>query len=318
MKSDRETYYKNYERRFWKTSRRPEVVQNCAPKQVWIWSKLDNSSVLYRRRMERRINFRAEEYTLPRDEKENCAIGWIESDARFGPVSGHKSLQKHTEDRALKVTFHLYSKIKPLLGLELWTGFEKYVQRGNGRSKKKKELRGNPLQKRDQYWNRHQQAIGTFFRWNKESGSTLKWKDPRTLIASRCQNSLLNYFDTRELVEKKMPEFLMIELFEKCKDVSIRGFSRYWSDEIKEKLSMAPYWSAETWIDVLSKGGGTEEKVSILFGKNSCTFEPFKITQEKLILEMLVSILQCKTMYCYQRILPSTCITSETERNCDQ
>ena len=27
------------------------------------------------------------EYTLPRDEKENCAKGWIESDARFGPGS---------------------------------------------------------------------------------------------------------------------------------------------------------------------------------------------------------------------------------------
>ena len=36
--------------------------------------------------------------------------------------------------------------------------------------------------------------------------------------------------------------------------------------------------------------------------KNSCTFEPFKVIQEKLILEMLVSILHCKTMYCYQRI----------------
>ena len=58
------------------------------------------------------------EHTLPRDEKENCAKGWIESDARFGPVSDMK-FAKHTEDTALKLKFLLYSKIKPLLGLEL-------------------------------------------------------------------------------------------------------------------------------------------------------------------------------------------------------
>ena len=36
--------------------------------------------------------------------------------------------------------------------------------------------------------------------------------------------------------------------------------------------------------------------------EESCTFEPFKVIQEKLILEMLVSILHCNTMHCYQRI----------------
>ena len=33
------------------------------------------------------------EHASPRDEKEHCAKGWIESDARFGPVSDTKSLQ---------------------------------------------------------------------------------------------------------------------------------------------------------------------------------------------------------------------------------
>ena len=47
-----------------------------------------------------------------------------------------------------------------------------------------------------------------------------------------------------------MPEFLKNELED----------SRYWSDEIKEKLSMAPCWSAEKWIDVLAKGGGQKKR----------------------------------------------------------
>ena len=59
------------------------------------------------------------EYTLPRDEKENCAKGRIQSDARFGPVSDIKSFASHTEDTALKLKFHLCSKIKPSLGLKL-------------------------------------------------------------------------------------------------------------------------------------------------------------------------------------------------------
>ena len=58
------------------------------------------------------------EHTLPRDVKEICAKGWIESDARFGPVPD-KKFAKHTEDTVLKLKFHLHSKIKPLLGLEL-------------------------------------------------------------------------------------------------------------------------------------------------------------------------------------------------------
>ena len=62
--------------------------------------------------------------------------------------------------------------------------------------------------------------------------------------------------------------------------------------------------------------------VSILLKPNCpekfCTFEPFKDIQEQLILEMFVSTLHCKTMYCYQRILPTIFITSETEGNRDQ
>ena len=42
--------------------------------------------------------------------------------------------------------------------------------------------------------------------------------------------------------------------------------SRYWSDDIKEKWALAPYWSTDKWIDV--KRWWTEEKVSILFETN--------------------------------------------------
>ena len=44
-------------------------------------------------------------------------------------------------------------------------------------------------------------------------------------------------------------------IVEKCKEVLSKD-SRYWSDEMTENLSTAPYWSANKWMDVLSKGGG--------------------------------------------------------------
>ena len=54
---------------------------------------------------------------------------------------------------------------------------------------------------------------------------------------------------------KKMPEFLMTELLRYA-----REDSRYWSDEVKQKLDMVPHWSAEAWIDVLSEGGGQKKR----------------------------------------------------------
>ena len=111
---------------------------------------------------------------------------------------------------------------------------------------------------RNQHWNRHQQVVGTLFRWDRENGTTLKYKDPRNLT-SRCQSSWLKYFDTRKLVEKKMPEFLMIEFVDECKKV-LSDDSRYWSDEVRNKLKMAPHWSADKWIDVLANGGGQKKR----------------------------------------------------------
>ena len=51
----------------------------------------------------------------------------------------------------------------------------------------------------------------------------------------------------------------MLELLKKCKEV-LSEDSRYWSDEVKQKLNMAPHWSAEKLIDVLSKGGGQKKR----------------------------------------------------------
>ena len=116
------------------------------------------------------------------------------------PSLGHKSLQCWSSSSIFVF------KIKPNLGLELWTVLTNLSEKPC-RSKRKRKLRGNPLQKRDQHWNSHQQVIGTLLLWNGDNGLTLKYRNPRILIVFKCQNSFLDYFGTvNKLIEKKMQE----------------------------------------------------------------------------------------------------------------
>ena len=157
--SDRETYCK-LRAKIWKSTRRPEAIQIVLRRRFefvevgHIFFVLPSPNAVKNRSLCR-------EYSLPRDERKIVQKG--------GSKAMHDSALslKHTEDTALKLKFHLYSKTKPLLGLELWTVL-KMTSEKQCRSRRKKELRWNPLQNRNQYWNRHQQAIGSLLRWNRE------------------------------------------------------------------------------------------------------------------------------------------------------
>ena len=90
------------------------------------------------------------EYTLPRDQKGTRVKGWTQSNVRFGPVSDPKVSNKYGSYSVLKFKFDLWLQIKPNHGLELWTVLTNFPEKPC-RSKRKRKLRGNPLQKRDQY-----------------------------------------------------------------------------------------------------------------------------------------------------------------------
>ena len=48
-------------------------------------------------------------------------------------------------------------------------------------------------------------------------------------------------------------------IIEKCNE-KLSKDSRYWPNEVKQDLKMAPHWSAQKWIDVLAKGGGQKKR----------------------------------------------------------
>ena len=100
--------------------------------------------------------------------------------------------------------------------------------------------------------------------WNFIPMGQRKWidievnrsKDPYYFQVSKLMTQLLRHKEVGREEEAGVP---YDQIFDQCKEV-LSEDSRYWSDETKEKLSMAPYWSADKWIDVLSKGGGQKKR----------------------------------------------------------
>ena len=74
--------------------------------------------MLFRHRMERRINLYAEN-TRYLEKKRKLVQNGGSKAMHDSAVSRTYKFARHTEDTALKLKYHLYSKIKPRLGLEL-------------------------------------------------------------------------------------------------------------------------------------------------------------------------------------------------------
>ena len=49
------------------------------------------------------------------------------------------------------------------------------------------------------------------------------------------------------------------EIIEKYKE-KLSKDSRFWPNEVKQDLKMAPHWPAQKWTDVLAKGGGQKKR----------------------------------------------------------
>ena len=171
--------------------------------------------------------------------------GGSERNERFGPVlevKVCKTIGGYSVDVKVASPFE-----------DQTTSWIKFVKQC--RSKKEKKLRGDPLQRRDQHWSRHQQAIRISFRWRIEDGLILKCKNQRTNLAARCRSSSLICFDIEKVGREEDAAVPYDRIIEKCK-AKLSKDSRYWPNEVKPDLKMAPHWSAQNLINVLAKGGG--------------------------------------------------------------
>ena len=215
----------------------------------------------------------------------------------------------------MKLRFHLYSKTKPLLGSRLWVVL-KNMSWKQCRSRKEKKLRWDPLQRPNQYWSRHQQAIRISFRWRIEDGLILKCQNQRSNRATRCRSSLLISFDIEKLVGKKRAGGPYDRIIEKCKE-KLSKDSRYWPNEVKQDLKMAPHWSAQKWMVVLAKGGGQKKRFQYCLKPN----EPERLLCLRASQGHSGSAHSGNApvdLDCYRWISPIMFITSDTEMNWDQ
>ena len=158
--------------------------------------------------------------------------------------------------------------------------------------------------------------LGTSLPWNKDNGLTLKNRNPKILNVFKCQNSLLEYFDTvKKLIEKKMQESIVIKFLvsagKSCQTMQGTGQTKRSGNSPMLRTGQLAN-GCQFWQKVKDK----RKCFNIAWTRttliNSCTFEQSKDIQE------VQSILPCKTVYFNQKILPSIFITSETEKNWGQ
>ena len=63
----------------------------------------------------------------------------------------------------------------------------------------------------------------------------------------------------KEVGQEEDPAVPCDQIVDKSKEV-LSDDSRYWSDDVKNRVALAPYWSADKWMDVLAKGGGQNKR----------------------------------------------------------
>ena len=202
-----------------------------------------------------------------------------------------------TEDTVLKSKFNLCSDIKPNLGVELWTVLTNLLENPCWSNKKRESFGETRCKKQDQFWNRHQQVLGILLLWSKDNGSTLKRRNPRILIVFKCQNSLLDCFDTvNKLIEKKMQESITTKLsmnagksYQTLQDI---GQTKWRSNSPLLRIGHLTNGN-EFWQKVEHRRKGSIIAWTRTILRNSCTFEQSKDMQE------VQSILHCKTTYYY-------------------
>ena len=83
-----------------------------------------------------------------------------------------------------------------------------------------------------------------------------KSKDRSCYQMSKFITNLLRRGDVGREEDAGVPYDRIIE---KCKE-KLSNDSRYWPNEVKQDLKMAPHRSAQKWIDVLAKGGGQKKR----------------------------------------------------------
>ena len=282
-----------------KTTRGPEVIQIVLRSRLEFgrdWTIPPCSSVSKRKR---------KSIFMPR--KDDASRSRRNSYQRVDPKQytiwpslGHKSLQSQRKIQCWSSGSIFVSRSNRILD----SNCERYWQNLSEkpcRSKRKRKLRWNPLQKRDLYLNRHTQVVGALFLLDRENGLTLKHRNQMILVVFKCQNSCLDYYDTvKKFIEKMMEQSNMTKLLMNASESNSTILN---IDQLRWRRtsSMLRIGRLKNGCQFWQKVEDKRKDFNIAWIRtipiNSCSFEQFKDVQE------VQSILHCKTMYCYRKVL---------------
>ena len=208
------------------------------------------------------------EYTLPREQERTRIKSWIQSNARFGPVSDTKVCNGHGRC-SIEVQDQSLLQDKNVSWIRIVIGIDKFVKESMPIQEEEKAS-GKPAAKA-----RPKLKPSSTSGWDSTPMEQRQWidfelkhKNPRILIVFKCQNSLIDYLDTvNKFTNKMMEQSILTEVSDECKKKLSVG-TRYWSDEMNKQFANAPHWSIEKWILILAKGGGQKKRFQYCVNPN--------------------------------------------------
>ena len=206
----------------------------------------------------RRHDLYAEHTHNPRDKKEKLCKRVDQKQWTMRSCLGDKRFAKQLEETALKLKSHLLFEDRITSWIRIVNGDAKYVREAmpiqeGERAAGEPAAKARPILKQasTSNWNfipiKERRSIDT---------EVQRSKDRCCFLMPKFITQLLRHKEVDREEDAGVP---CDRIVEKWNEVLSKD-SRCWSDEVKQESKMAPHWSANKWIDVLSKGGGQKKR----------------------------------------------------------
>ena len=237
-----------------------------------------------------------QEYTMPRNEKGTRKRGGILKNTRIGPVLDIKVCH-HEDQYTVEALVQSLFQDRTASWVRLVNGVDKYVTESLPTKEEEDTASGIPKAKARprQKPTVTQTLVSILVRARTWIDiETQRSHDHKCFDVSKAITRLLRHDQT---VHREIDGAIHYsDIIEECR---------------KKKFDVVSEWSLEDWISTLAGGGGAEKRFQYCVNPNSSNqFLYFRAIQEHQ--EIMLLILHCKAMYCYQHNLPSMSIMSGT------
>ena len=110
--------------------------------------------------------------------------------------------------------------------------------------------------------------VGTLLLWNRDNGSTLKYRNPRIFIVFKLSKFIARFLRYSHQVDREEDAGVHYDqVIGECKK-KLSDDTGYWLDEVKKHFALGPHWSLEKWISVLANGGSQKKRFQCCVNPN--------------------------------------------------